>query len=141
MHLYSFVTEQGHILWVMFLLGIGLGLGYDLIRPCDASAKLPKRGRLWAIFSMDRCRSCYLAGTKMQKRRGFYVFCQLFIGAAGMILYYAIGSKLVRRILYVPLAVICKFFSSLYRYMGKCCDRLVAFLAKWTEQKEKRDDI
>ena len=58
-----------------------------------------------------------------------------------MILYYAIGSKLVRRILYAPLAVICKFFSILYRYMGKGCDRLFAFLAKWTEQKEKRDDI
>lgn len=75
MHLYSFVTEQGHILWVMFLLGISLGLGYDLMPlPCDASAKLPKRGRLWAIFSIGSLQVLLFGRYKMQKRRGFYVF-------------------------------------------------------------------
>ena len=44
MHLYSFVTEQGHILWVMFLLGIGLGLGYDLIRTLRRISKITKEG-------------------------------------------------------------------------------------------------
>lgn len=42
MHLYSFVTEQGHILWVMFLLGISLGLGYDLIRTLRRISKITK---------------------------------------------------------------------------------------------------
>lgn len=130
MHLYSFVTEQGHILWVMFLLGIGLGLGYDLIRTLRRISKITKEGAALVIWQVQNAET-----------EGILRFCQLFIGAAGMILYYAIGSKLVRQILYVPLAVICKFFSSLYRYMGKGCDRLFAFLAKWTEQKEKRDDI
>ena len=31
MPLYSFVTEQGHILGVMFLLGVCLGVVYDLM--------------------------------------------------------------------------------------------------------------
>ena len=44
MHLYSFVTEQGHILWVMFLLGISLGLGYDLIRTLRRISKITKEG-------------------------------------------------------------------------------------------------
>ena len=44
MHLYSFVTEQGHILWVMFLLCIGLGLGYDLIRTLRRISKITKEG-------------------------------------------------------------------------------------------------
>ena len=44
MHLYSFVMEQGHILWVMFLLGIGLGLGYDLIRTLRRISKITKEG-------------------------------------------------------------------------------------------------
>ena len=74
------------------------------------------------------------------KREGIFVSFLSIIEQAqsGMILCCAVGSKLVRRILYVPLAAICKFFSSLYRYMGKGCDRLFAFLAKWTEQKKKK---
>ena len=48
MHLYSFVMEQGHILWVMFLLGIGLGLGYDLIRTLRRISKITKEGAVLA---------------------------------------------------------------------------------------------
>ena len=141
MHLYSFVTEQGHILWVMFLLGIGLGLGYDLNRTLRRISKITKEGAALGDFFYWIVAGLVIWQVQNAETEGILRFCQLFIGAAGMILYYAIGSKLVRRILYVPLAVICKFFSSLYRYMGKGCDRLFAFLAKWTEQKEKRDDI
>ena len=50
MHLYSFVTEQGHILWVMFLLGIGLGLGYDLIRTLRRISKITKEGAALGDF-------------------------------------------------------------------------------------------
>ncbi len=74
MHLYSFVTEQGHILWVMFLLGIGLGLGYDLIRTLRRISKITKEGRLWAIFSIGSLQVLLFGRYKMQKRRGFYVF-------------------------------------------------------------------
>ena len=74
MHLYSFVTEQGHILWVMFLLGIGLGLGYDLIRTLRRISKITKEVRLWAIFSIGSWRLLSFGRYKMQKRRGFYVF-------------------------------------------------------------------
>ena len=71
MHLYSFVMEQGHILWVMFLLGIGLGLGYDLIRTLRRISKITKEGAALGDFLYWICRSCYLAGTKCRNGGDF----------------------------------------------------------------------
>ena len=52
-----------------------------------------------------------------------------------MILYYAIGSKLARRILYVPLAVICKFFQAFTAIWGKA---VIVCLPFWQNGQNKK---
>lgn len=74
MHLYSFVTEQGHILWVMFLLGISLGLGYDLIRTLRRISKITKEGAALGDFFYWIVAGLVIWQVQKQKRRGFYVF-------------------------------------------------------------------
>ena len=50
MPLYSFVTEQGHILGVMFLLGVCLGVVYDLMDVLRKVRDIAREGKCWAIF-------------------------------------------------------------------------------------------
>ena len=76
-----------------------------------------------------------------QETEGILRFCQFFIGASGMILYYAIGSRIVRKIFCLPITFLYKSISQLYRYIGKGCDHILAVVVGWTKKEEKRDDV
>lgn len=137
MVIYSYVTEQGYILWIMFLIGIVLGIAYDVIRTIRTLHRISDRAAAvedviyWiaAAFVVWYVQNCRMEG---QIR-----FCQFFTGAAGMMLYYALCSRILRKILYVPLAFVCGVAAEISGIVQKGGRFLQTFVGKWNKQKEK----
>ena len=69
MPLYSFVTEQGHILGVMFLLGVCLGVVYDL----QGERHRKRKGNAGRFLLLDCGGVCYLARFKSGNRGDFTI--------------------------------------------------------------------
>ena len=141
MPLYSFVTEQGHILGVMFLLGVCLGVVYDLMDVLRKVRDIAREREMLGDFCYWIVAAFVIWRVLNQETEGILRFCQFFIGASGMILYYAIGSRIVRKIFCLPITFLYKSISQLYRYIGKVCDHILAVVAGWTKKEEKRDDV
>ena len=89
MPLYSFVTEQGHILGVMFLLGVCLGVVYDLMDVLRKVRDIAREREMLGDFCYWIVAAFVIWRVLNQETEGILRFCQFFIGASGMILYYA----------------------------------------------------
>lgn len=124
MKLYWFVVSQGRILGLLFLIGWGLGIFYDLVR---VARRLLGVGK-WVADITD---VLYWMGVTVvlwyaqnQAAEGVVRFCQLLTVAFGMILYYSILSSKVLWVVYTPLHFFGKQFRRLYRYtIGRVIDK------------------
>lgn len=141
MKLYAFVVGQGYILAVMFCLGIGLGILYDLIR---VVRRLLCVGRITVNIS-DAI--YWIVATSViwyvqnETAEGVIRFCQLFAVALGMILYYIILSPYVIWIFYTPLHFMGKFFVAMYRYIGRGADAVLHFVGSRVRKKKEKDSL
>ena len=148
MELYSFVVTQGHILLVMFVLGVVLGVGYDGIRVIRRLVDARKVAEYisdliyWlvvtVIVSVNATMFCRVSQLQFSV---VMRFCQLLVGAAGMILYFATISPAVVWILYTPLHFVGKLFARSYRYIGKEMNALNARIKKHCNKTEKKEHI
>lgn len=116
MEWYWFVESQGHILLVLFLVGAGLGVFYDLIR---VGRRLLGASRLvmnvtdvfyWLVVT------AVLWDAQNQAAQGVFRLCQLLAVALGMISYYSMLSAKVLWLVYTPLHFLAKELVRVYRY-------------------------
>lgn len=131
MKIYEFVVNQGQILGILFLIGWGLGLFYDLVRVMRRLFRFRK----WAADITDVLYwmgvTAILWYAQNQAAEGVVRLCQLLAVAFGMILYYSILSSKMLWVIYTPLHFLGKQWGRFYRYtIGKAVD-------KWS-QTEKR---
>ena len=86
MELYSFVVTQGHILLVMFVLGVVLGVGYDGIRVIRRLVDARKVAEYISDLIYWLVVTVIVWYVQNQETDGVIRFCQLLVGAGGMIL-------------------------------------------------------
>lgn len=141
MELYSFVVTQGHILLVMFVLGVVLGVGYDGIRVIRRLVDARKVAEYISDLIYWLVVTVIVWYVQNQETDGVMRFCQLLVGAAGMILYFATISPAVVWILYTPLHFVGKLFARSYRYIGKEMNALNARIKKHCNKTEKKEHI
>lgn len=141
MELYSFVVTQGHILLVMFVLGVVLGVGYDGIRVIRRLVDARKVAEYISDLIYWLVVTVIVWYVQNQETDGVIRFCQLLVGAAGMILYFATISPAVVWILYTPLHFVGKLFARSYRYIGKEMNALNARIKKYCNKTEKKEHI
>ncbi len=141
MELYSFVVTQGHILLVMFVLGVVLGVGYDGIRVIRRLVDARKVAEYISDLIYWLVVTVIVWYVQNQQTDGVIRFCQLLVGAAGMILYFATISPAVVWILYTPLHFVGKLFARSYRYIGKEMNALNARIKKHCNKTEKKEHI
>ena len=141
MELYSFVVTQGHILLVMFVLGVVLGVGYDGIRVIRRLVDARKVAEYISDLIYWLVVTVIVWYVQNQQTDGVIRFCQLLVGAAGMILYFATISPAVVWILYTPLHFVGKLFARSYRYIGKEMIALNARIKKHCNKTEKKEHI
>ena len=141
MELYSFVVTQGHILLVMFVLGVVLGVGYDGIRVIRRLVDARKAAEYISDLIYWLVVTVIVWYVQNQQTDGVIRFCQLLVGAAGMILYFATISPAVVWILYTPLHFVGKLFARSYRYIGKEMNALNARIKKHCNKTEKKEHI
>ena len=141
MALYSFVVTQGHILLVMFVLGVVLGVGYDGIRVIRRLVDARKVAEYISDLIYWLVVTVIVWYVQNQQTDGVIRFCQLLVGAAGMILYFATISPAVVWILYTPLHFVGKLFARSYRYIGKEMNALNARIKKHCNKTEKKEHI
>ena len=141
MELYSFVVTQGHILLVMFVLGVVLGVGYDGIRVIRRLVDARKVAEYISDLIYWLVVTVIVWYVQNQEADGVIRFCQLLVGAAGMILYFATISPAVVWILYTPLHFVGKLFARSYRYIGKEMNALNARIKKHCNKTEKKEHI
>lgn len=141
MELYSFVVTQGHILLVMFVLGVVLGVGYDGIRVIRRLVDARKAAEYISDLIYWLVVTVIVWYVQNQETDGVMRFCQLLVGAAGMILYFATISPAVVWILYTPLHFVGKLFARSYRYIGKEMNALNARIKKHCNKTEKKEHI
>ncbi len=141
MELYSFVVTQGHILLVMFVLGVVLGVGYDGIRVIRRLVDARKVAEYISDLIYWLVVTVIVWYVQNQETDGVIRFCQLLVGAAGMILYFATISPAVVWILYTPLHFVGKLFARSYRYIGKEMNALNARIKKHCNKTEKKEHI
>ena len=115
MELYSFVVTQGHILLVMFVLGVVLGVGYDGIRVIRRLVDARKVAEYISDLIYWLVVTVIVWYVQNQETDGVIRFCQLLVGTAGMILYFATISPAVVWILYTTLHFVGKLFARSYR--------------------------
>ena len=137
MELYSFVVTQGHILLVMFVLGVVLGVGYDGIRVIRRLVDARKVAEYISDLIYWLVVTVIVWYVQNQQTDGVIRFCQLLVGAAGMILYFATISPAVVWILYTPLHFVGKLFARSYRYIGKEMNALNARIKKHCNKTKK----
>ena len=141
MELYSFVVTQGHILLVMFVLGVVLGVGYDGIRVIRRLVDARKVAEYISDLIYWLVVTVIVWYVQNQETDGVIRFCQLLVGAAGMILYFATISPAGVWILYTPLHFVGKLFARSYRYIGKEMNALNARIKKHCNKTEKKEHI
>ena len=141
MELYSFVVTQEHILLVMFVLGVVLGVGYDGIRVIRRLVDARKVAEYISDLIYWLVVTVIVWYVQNQQTDGVIRFCQLLVGAAGMILYFATISPAVVWILYTPLHFVGKLFARSYRYIGKEMNALNARIKKHCNKTEKKEHI
>lgn len=141
MELYFFVVTQGHILLVMFVLGVVLGVGYDGIRVIRRLVDARKVAEYISDLIYWLVVTVIVWYVQNQQTDGVIRFCQLLVGAAGMILYFATISPAVVWILYTPLHFVGKLFARSYRYIGKEMNALNARIKKHCNKTEKKEHI
>lgn len=141
MELYSFVVTQGHILLVMFVLGVVLGVGYDGIRVIRRLVDARKVAEYISDLIYWLVVTVIVWYVQNQETDGVIRFCQLLVGTAGMILYFATISPAVVWILYTPLHFVGKLFARSYRYIGKEMNALNARIKKHCNKTEKKEHI
>ena len=141
MELYSFVVTQGHILLVMFVLGVVLGVGYDGIRVIRRLVDARKVAEYISDLIYWLVVTVIVWYVQNRETDGVIRFCQLLVGAAGMILYFATISPAVVWILYTPLHFVGKLFARSYRYIGKEMNALNARIKKHCNKTEKKEHI
>ncbi len=125
MQVYSFVVLQGKVLAEMFLLGMAMGLLYDLLR---IFRRLFRVSRLFVQVT-DFCYwpLVILLLWEMQNETVYGVvrFCQLFFVALGMLFYYSMISRWVIFAVYTPIHFIAKQIAKIYRYIERRADLLL----------------
>ena len=141
MELYSFVVTQGHSRLVMFVLGVVLGVGYDGIRVIRRLVDARKVAEYISDLIYWLVVTVIVWYVQNQETDGVIRFCQLLVGAAGMILYFATISPAVVWILYTPLHFVGKLFARSYRYIGKEMNALNARIKKHCNKTEKKEHI
>lgn len=137
--IYSFVSGQGYILAVMFLLGGMLGLLYDVIR---VFRRLFFANRLAvditdALYWLVVTACIWYAQNEVAE--GEIRFCQLLAVALGMILYYIVLSPTAIRLFYMPLHFAGKQLHRFYRYVCKRVDAACRYAVGKIQKIRKRN--
>ena len=125
----------------MFVLGVVLGVGYDGIRVIRRLVDARKVAEYISDLIYWLVVTVIVWYVQNQETDGVIRFCQLLVGAAGMILYFATISPAVVWILYTPLHFVGKLFARSYRYIGKEMNALNARIKKHCNKTEKKEHI